>query len=49
MYGESLLIVISHMSEHLTVNQREPSLTAANGRRKEGEDAPQHIELSSQK
>ena len=28
------------------VNQREPSLTAAGGRRKEGEDAPQHIELS---
>ena len=29
-----------------TDNQREPSLTAAGGRRREGEDAPQHSELS---
>ena len=31
---------------NLTVNQREPSLTACGARRKEGEDAPQHSELS---
>ena len=37
---------IAQSAEHLTVNQREPSPTACSARRKEGEDAPQHSELS---
>ena len=44
MYGESLLVVINHTSEHLTVNQREPNPTASSGRRREGEDALRSID-----
>ena len=46
MSKQPLILTVKCSLDKKTVNQREPSPTACGARRKEGEDVPQHSELS---